>query len=160
MVDLLSRIQRELQERMETLHPAVAERDRLRVELSALDASPEPLVVPEACVPVQVDPEPVVVSAASVSVDVGSESVAVRAVALESPLVRGPSADPGRFPVPRELPRRPAVSPKVARLMLAPRRPSLERAGIPRVGAGARAARKGRVEQTDAPIERNVASAA
>jgi hypothetical protein len=29
----------------------------------------------------------------------------------------------------------PLVSPKVARLMLAPRRPALERSGIPRVGA-------------------------
>jgi hypothetical protein len=28
------------------------------------------------------------------------------------------------------------VSPKVARLMLAPRRPALERAGVARVGAG------------------------
>jgi hypothetical protein len=30
-----------------------------------------------------------------------------------------------------------AVSPKVARLMLTPRRPALERSGIPRVGVGA-----------------------
>jgi hypothetical protein len=109
---------------METLHPVLEERDRLRVELRALDAEPEPLAVPE------------------------------------SPVVRGPSLDPGRFAVPREEPRRPAVSPKVARLMLAPRRPSLERAGVRRVGVGTRAARKGSVEETDALIDQDVASAA
>jgi hypothetical protein len=91
--DLLSRIQRQLQERLEELRGAVEERDRLQADLGALDANPS--------APMS-DPDPV------------AKNVL-------------------RFPVRREPVRARVVSPKVARLMLAPRRPSLERSGIARV---------------------------
>jgi hypothetical protein len=39
--DLLTRIKRETHERLEELHPAVDENERLRAELRALEAQPE-----------------------------------------------------------------------------------------------------------------------
>ena len=50
----------------------------------------------------------------------------------------------------------PAVSPKIARLMSAPRRPALERSGIARVGGRAEradASRRGRVDEDEPPDE-------
>jgi hypothetical protein len=98
MIDLLSRIEQELQERMETLHPAVEECDRLQADLTALEVAPEQPVVPEPSVEPGASAEP------------------------------EPSARATRLPV-HELPRTRMVSSKVARLMLAPRRPSLDRSG-------------------------------
>ena len=93
--DLLTRIQRETNERLEALRGAVEEHDGLQADLRALEAAPEPPAV---------DPEP--------------------------------SANVVRLPVTRSIPRAQMVSPKVARLMHAPRRPALERSGVLRVGAG------------------------
>jgi hypothetical protein len=45
--DLLTRIQRETHERLRELRGAVDEHDRLQGELGALEAVPEPRVVPE-----------------------------------------------------------------------------------------------------------------
>jgi hypothetical protein len=45
--DLLSRIRRETEERLEELRGAVGERDRLQADLAALDAAPKPLLDPE-----------------------------------------------------------------------------------------------------------------
>jgi hypothetical protein len=101
--DLLTRIRREIEERMQELRGAVEERDRLLVDLRELDAHPESPVD----LGVAVDPEP--------------------AIDLER------SATVISFPARPELARTPVVSPKVARLMLAPRRPALERAGVARV---------------------------
>ena len=117
--DLLTRIQRQLQERMAELRGAVEERDRLQADLRALEDNP---AAPEDS-PTALDPEPT-------------------ALAPEAPApVPEPAApDPEpvaknvlRFPVRHEPRRARVVSPKVARLMFAPRRPSLERSGIPRV---------------------------
>jgi hypothetical protein len=126
MIDLLSRIEQELQERMETLHPAVEECDRLQADLTALDVAPKTIVVTQP----------------SVATDVDFEWLATPEVAPEPTVVPEPpvvpelSAHATRLPM-QELPRRRAVSPKVARLMLAPRRPSLERSGARRVRVGA-----------------------
>jgi len=154
--DLLSRIEQELYERMEELHPAVDECDRLQADLKALGAAPEPLVESE---------PPAALDIIDLESTAAFESPAALEVATEPPYEPEPSAalnvDPepsgavlcfpgNRKPVraaavspaavrPISTLSRPAsepvVSPKVARLMLAPRRPALERSGIPRVGA-------------------------
>ena len=109
--DLLTRIQREMDERLRELRGAVEKHDRLQDDLRALEARalqavPEPAVVPESL------------------------------VATEAPeALEPPPANVVRLPVNRELPRTRTVSPKVARLMHAPRRPALERSGVVRVGA-------------------------
>jgi hypothetical protein len=100
--DLLTKIQREMNERLRELRGAVDEHDRLAVDLEALEAAPGPPVDPEA----RVDQEPA-----------------------------EPLANVVRLPVRRTPPRTRMVSPKVARLMHAPRRPALERSGVERVGA-------------------------
>jgi hypothetical protein len=101
-----------MHERLRELRGAVDEHDRLAVDLEALEAAPGPSVDREP----PVDPEPLVATEAP--------------EALEPPL-----ANVVRLPVNRELPRTRTVSPKVARLMHAPRRPALERSGVVRVGA-------------------------
>lgn len=85
--DLVARIQRELEERVEELRGAVEESDRLEAELGALAAA--------------------------------------GGLAVERVL---------SFPARREPARRRLVSAKVARLLVAPRRPALERSGVVRVG--------------------------
>ncbi len=129
--DLLSRIEQELYGRMEELYPVVEECEQLQADLRALEAfpelpvEPEPVVVPESPVAPEVEPEPEPEPpyqpepAAALTVDADPSGVVLR------------------FPANRRLTRTAAVSPKVARLMLAPRRPALERSGIPRVGVGA-----------------------
>jgi hypothetical protein len=114
--DLLTRIQRQLQERMAELRGAVEERDRLQADLRALEDSstaPEdsPTALDPAPAPTAPDPQPA-------APDPAPEPVAKNVL---------------RFPVRHEPARARVVSPKVARLMFAPRRPSLERSGIPRV---------------------------
>ena len=112
--DLLTRIQRQLQERMAELRGAVEERDRLQADLRALEDSstaPGPS-------PTTLDPAPTAPDPQPVAPDPDSEPVAKNVL---------------RLPVRREPARARVVSPKVARLMFAPRRPSLERSGIPRV---------------------------
>ncbi|HEV2944509.1 MAG TPA: hypothetical protein VGX26_05305 [Solirubrobacteraceae bacterium] len=124
--DLLTRIQRQLQERMAELRGAVEERDRLQADLRALeDSSTAPgdsLTAPDPQ-PTALAPEP-----------------EAPAPEPEAPAPEPAAPDPEpvaknvlRFPVRHEPARARVVSPKVARLMFAPRRPSLERSGIPRV---------------------------
>jgi hypothetical protein len=108
--DLLTRIEGEMDERLEVLRGAVDEHDRLAGELRALDAAAEP------------------------SADV-ERRAALEAVLEPSPDIE-PLANVVRLPVRPRLQRTRTVSPKVARLMHAPRRPALERAGVARVGAG------------------------
>jgi hypothetical protein len=118
--DLLTRIQRQLQERMAELRGAVEERDRLQADLRALeDSSTAPGDSLTASDPQPTEPT---------------------APAPEAPAPEPAAPDPEpvaknvlRFPVRHEPARARVVSPKVARLMFAPRRPSLERSGIPRV---------------------------
>ncbi len=119
--DLLTRIQRQLQERMAELRGAVEERDRLQADLRALEDSS---TAPEGS-PTALDPEPT------------APDPQPTALAPE-PTAPAPDPEPVaknvlRFPVRHEPARARVVSPKVARLMFAPRRPSLERSGIPRV---------------------------
>jgi hypothetical protein len=108
--DLLTRIQRETHERLRELRKAVDEHDRLQADLSVLDKPPEP----------PTDQEPI---------------TALKA-APEPPVAPKPSAIVVRLPTRPRLPRTRMVSPKVTRLMRAPRRPALERPGVVRVGAG------------------------
>jgi hypothetical protein len=119
--DLLARIQREMHERLQELRGAVDEHDRLAANLEALEAAPGQPVDPEA----RVDPDPPESPA-------DPESL----VATEAPVaLEPPPANVVRLPVRPTLPRTRTVSPKVARLMHAPRRPALERSGVVRVGA-------------------------
>lgn len=129
--DLLTRIQRQLQERMAELRGAVEERDRLQADLRALEDSS---TAPEGS-PTALDPEPT-------APDPQPTALAPEptAPAPEPPAPEPAAPDPEpvaknvlRFPVRHEPARARVVSPKVARLMFAPRRPSLERSGIPRV---------------------------
>jgi hypothetical protein len=103
--DLMTKIYREVAERMKELRGAVEERDRLQAELRELDAHRESPVDLE--VPAQPVPE--------VSVDTESSGTIIR------------------FPPVRDRARRPLVSPKVVRLMLEPTRPALEGNGLDRV---------------------------
>lgn len=152
--DLLSRIEQELCERMEELYPAVDECDRLRADLEALEAIPEPPVEPP------VESEPPAVREPPAAPDINRESPVEPEPAAALNVDPDPSGVVLCFPVDRKPTRtvavspqaarpistlswpasvpasEPLVSPKVARLMLAPRRPALERSGIPRVGAG------------------------
>jgi hypothetical protein len=140
--DLLSRIEQELYERMEELYPAVDECDRLQADLEALEALPEPPVEPETSYESEppYEPEP----SAALSVDPEPSGAVlcfpgnrkpVRTAAVSAEALRPISTLFRPASVPASASAR-AVSPKVARLMLAPRRPALERSGIPRVGAG------------------------
>jgi hypothetical protein len=170
--DLLTRIQRELQERIEELRGAVEERDRLQADLRALEAAPAAPVASEPLVVQDVDPEAPLCTELPAVADIDPELPALGSAP-------GPSivadADPESsaavfcFPARRELARthpvspqagqlvptasRPAhqrtVSPKVARLMLAPRRPALERSGIARVGGRADRAAVSREDLVD-----------
>jgi len=168
MEDLLSRIKRETNERLEELRGAVEERDRLQVDLRALDTVPEPpvdlepLAVPEPLVDLKppVDPEPLVVPEPTVVLESVDPELPVDPeplVDLEPLVVPEPPVVPESpvkvtcFPGRRELPRTRMVSPKVARLMHAPRRPALERPGIARVSARAdRVSARGAVDGIDA----------
>jgi hypothetical protein len=170
--DLLTRIQSELQERIQELHGAIEERDRLQADLRALDAAPaapvasEPLAVQdvdpesplrtELPVVADIDPElPALVPAPEPSIvaDVDPDQSAavfcfpaMREPARTHPI--SPQADRPIAAPPRPARRR-AVSPKVARLMLAPRRPALERSGIARVGGRADRAAVSREDLVD-----------
>jgi hypothetical protein len=62
-------------------------------------------------------------------------------------------SEPTPAPAPAPVAPAPAVSPKIARLMSAPRRPALERSGIARVGGRADASRRGRVDEDEPPDE-------
>jgi hypothetical protein len=127
--DLLTKIQRETHERLRELRGAMDEHDRLQGELSALDAAPVSPVGLEPPAALEAVPEQ------SVALDVESEPPATPEAVLEpSPVAPEPFANVVRLPV-RHPPRMRMVSPKVARLMRAPRRPALERAGVVRVGA-------------------------
>jgi hypothetical protein len=125
--DLLTKIQREMDERLEELRGAVDEHDRLQADLSALQEVPAPPVdaEPPADPGPPVDPGPLL----------ASEPPAAPNVAPESPVAPEPFANVVRLPARRPLSRTRMVSPKVARLMRAPRRPALERPGVVRVGA-------------------------
>jgi hypothetical protein len=122
--DLLTRIQRQLQERMAELRGAVEERDRLQADLRALEDSS----TASGDSPTAVDPQPTA----------PAPEPTVPAPEAPAPEPAAPDPEPVaknvlRFPVRHEPARARVVSPKVARLMFAPRRPSLERSGIPRV---------------------------
>ena len=114
--DLLTRIQREMHERLRELRGAVDEHDRLTRELRVLDAAPEPLADLEPVAALKVVPEVPVDPAPSVAPE--------------------PPANVVRLPARPRLSRTRMVSPKVARLMRAPRRPALERAGLCGWGLG------------------------
>jgi hypothetical protein len=118
--DLLTRIQQETHERLRELRSAVDEHDRLQAELSTLAAAPEPPPEPEPPATAEDTPEPHVDPEPLAALDIEPE----------------PPANVVRLPARPQLPRTRMVSPKIARLMRAPRRPALERAGVPRVGAG------------------------
>jgi hypothetical protein len=130
--DLLTRIERELEKRIEELRGAVDEYDRLAGELSALQDVPAPPVDSEPPVVSEppVNPEPYVDSEPLTNVvrfPARHESERTGAVSSQADRPMSPTSRPARGHV---------VSPKVARLMHAPRRPALERAGVVRVGAG------------------------
>ena len=163
--DLLSRIEQELYGRMEELYPVVEECDRLRADLRALEAFPElpveaepptavdiDLVSPggfESPAALEVEPEPPYrpepPAALTVETDPSGTVLrfpanrrSTRTVAV-SPQAERPISTlfrPASAPASASASVR-VVSPKVARLMLAPRRPALERSGIPRVSASA-----------------------
>jgi hypothetical protein len=122
--DLLTRIQQETHERLRELRDAVDEHDRLQGELRTLDTTAEPPGDPWPAA----GPEPPLAREMPVAVE--------PALAPEMPVAREPATNVVRLPVRRPPVRTRMVSPKVARLMLAPRRPALERAGVVRVGAG------------------------
>lgn len=139
--DLLTKIQRETHERLRELRGAVEEHDRLQGELSALDAVAEPSVDLESPAALEVVPEPPGAPAPTdpeppAALDAVSELSAAPEAVLEPSLDTAPPANVVRLPARPRLSRTRMVSPKVARLMLAPRRPALERGGVVRVGAG------------------------
>ena len=134
--DLLTKIQRETHERLRELRGAIDEHDRLAAELSALDAVPEPAADLEPPAALEAVPEPRVVPEQHVALDVESEPPATPEAVLEPSPDTEPPANVVRLPARPRVPRTRMVSPKVARLMRAPRRPALERAGVVRVGAG------------------------
>jgi hypothetical protein len=164
VVDLLSRIEQELYERMEELYPVLEECEQLQADLSALEVVPEPLVEPEQPAALDIDresfagfespataevaPEPPYEPEPSTAQDADCDKSAavlsfpanrkaVRTAALAPKAVRPISTLSRPASVPASAPaNEPVVSPKVARLMLTPRRPALERSGIARVGAG------------------------
>jgi hypothetical protein len=134
--DLLTRIQRETHERLRELRGAVEEHDRLQADLSMLDTPPEPPADPEPTAALKAVPAQPVGSKPPAALNTDSElPVALKAVP-ELSMAPEPSATVVRLPTKYRLPRTRMVSPKVARLMRAPRRPALERAGVVRVGAG------------------------
>jgi hypothetical protein len=115
----------------------------LDVELGMLATDPEP---PVNVVPLPVRSEP------------ASESGPEPALAEPEPELTSAPAAPAPEPAPlAPAPESaPAVSPKIARLMSAPRRPALERSGIARVGGRAEradASRRGRVDEDEPPDE-------
>jgi hypothetical protein len=174
--DLLTRIQRELQERIEKLHGAVEERDRLQADLNALDAAPAALVASESLAVQDVDPEPPVDPEFPVEPNIDPELPA-HDTAPEPPIVADAAPESSAtvlcFPARREPARTPpvspragqiaptasrparqrVVSPKVARLMLAPRRPALERSGIARVSGRADRVKAELVDEVDPQVE-------
>ncbi len=111
-----------MDERLEELQGAVDEHDRLQSDLRALQDIPEPSVDlgPAVAPKLAAAPELPVASEWPVGLDVEFE----------------PRTNVVRLPVRPRVARTRMVSPKVARLMHAPRRPALERAGVVRVGAG------------------------
>lgn len=119
--DLLTRIQCEMNERLRELRSAVDEHDRLVVDLKALPALSEPPVVVAT------------VTGPASPVVLGSRDLPNSPV-----LPKSSPANVMRSPAVRPLSRTRMVSPKVARLMRAPRRASLERSDVHRacVGAG------------------------
>jgi hypothetical protein len=136
--DLLMRIQRELQERMEQLRGAVEESDRLRADLGALDAAP--VLSPEPKPPAALDREP------ALPPEPPPEPATLGEPEPDATVIFFPARDLVRTHAASRQAARPmaaaprparerAVSPKVIRLMLAPRRPALERSGIARVTA-------------------------
>jgi len=114
--DLLTKIQREVRERLHQLRGVVEEHDRLTGELRTLDAAPEPPAAPESPespAPPELVPKP--------PAALGS-SVQLNAVPEHSP-PRDSSATAVGLPARPRLPRTRTVSPSVAR-MRPPRRPS------------------------------------
>jgi hypothetical protein len=174
--DLLTRIQRELQERIEKLHGAVEERDRLQADLNALDAAPPSPFDPEPFAMQDVDLESPLRTELPAVADIDPELPA-HDTAPEPPIMadaapessatvicfparREPARTPPVSPQadrPMAAPPRPArrrvVSPKVARLMFAPRRPALERSGIARVSGRADRAQAELVDEVDPQAE-------
>jgi hypothetical protein len=109
--DLLARIKRQTQERLEELSAAVEESKRLRAELEALEAQPE--MLGEDLGIEDADPQ-------TGQADPGSEEREPE-----------PLSNVIRLPAARQPPHRPIVSPKVARLMGSRQSLSIERPGAP-----------------------------
>jgi len=130
---LLTKIQREMDERLRELRGAVDEHQRLTAELSALQDVPEPPVD----LGPAVAPEPATAPKLPVASEpnVAAKPPAVADIAREMLIAPEPPTNVVRFPAPLPLSRTRMVSPKVARLMRAPRRPALERSGVVRMGA-------------------------
>jgi hypothetical protein len=149
--DLLTRIQRETHERLRELRGAVDEHDRLQGELVALDVAPEidpePRIVPEPLAALDIEPEasaaPEPAPEMPIAREVSPEPSATSDAESGSPVDPEPSATVVRLPARPHVSRTRIVSPKVARLMRAPRRPALERAGVMRVGVGGAGASAG-----------------
>jgi hypothetical protein len=122
--DLLTRIQRELCERLRELRSAVDEHVRLTAELQGLRALPEPVAAHESV-------------AGTSSHVVLEQPVASRPPDLPDSLVVAEPlpANGTRSPAMCSLPRTRMVSPKVARLMCPQGRPALGYPGIPRTRA-------------------------
>jgi len=100
---------------------------------AALEVEPEPPYRPEPPAALTVDPDPsgTVLRFPANRRPTRTVAVAPQASRPISTLFR-PASAPASVPAGARV-----VSPKVARLMLAPRRPALERSGIPRVSASA-----------------------
>jgi hypothetical protein len=143
--DLLTRIQQELEERMEHLRGAVEERDRLQADLSALVAEPAPSIYPGPPAVLGAgpgrlfDPEPPFdpVPPAVLGVDPGPPVYPGPPAALDAdpapPIYPEPAAAPKPdatvlcFPAVRDRARTHAVSNKVVRPMAAAPRPAPKR---------------------------------
>ena len=111
--DLLTRIQRETHERLRELRDAVDEHDRLAGRAQRLDCR-----------------------AGRPSRQRRWSRLRLWRSVPEPPRDPEPPTNVVRLPARPRVPRTRMVSPKVARLMRAPRRPALERAGVVRVGVG------------------------
>jgi hypothetical protein len=169
--DLLIRMQQELQERMEQLRGAVAESDRLRADLRALDSEPAPPPEPEP--PAALDCEPALapepLAAPTPEPERPPEPATPGEPETDATVISFSARDLLRPAVSRQAARRmetaprPArecmVSPKVVRLMQAPRRPALERSGIVRVTAHGALARAAPVEVDELDVQPDHAQA-
>jgi hypothetical protein len=141
--DLLTSIQQQLEERIEELRGAVEEHDRLQADLDALGTEPTRLDANHEAsnteVVFELEVDPLALEAEPVTQE---DEPQPRENVLSFPVRQEPAPAHAR-----------TVSPKVARLMFAPRRPSLERSGIPRVSESADVSQGAPVDEGEAQLE-------